>query len=202
MNEKRWGGSPLDYISRNQASFNRKASEFDRGDISQLLSRQYINRFQMLLNGNRVLDMGSGLGMDALRLRGYELEVHGLDISEAMVEEAKRRIEGVEFIQGDFRYLYLNDDYFDGIWANLSLIYLTPDDLSTALEEVYRVMKPGAVFFSSYLEGSGEKVIDAIYHHYYRKEEVLELMRQQGFKIFQSMVTGDEQKFIIVYVIK
>jgi ubiquinone/menaquinone biosynthesis C-methylase UbiE len=157
----------------------------------------------MLLSGNAILDLGCGVGHDSLRLKRYDLQVQGLDISEVMLEQAKQKVHGVEFIQGDFRHIPTGDGLYDGVWANASLIYLTQEDLHKALVEVNRVMKQGGVFFSSFRIGEGEQVIDNIFNQLYEEKEIEKILVDHGFSIFERIVTGDkEEPYISFFAIK
>jgi ubiquinone/menaquinone biosynthesis C-methylase UbiE len=193
----------MDYVERNRASFDKLANKTGMKWRHRELTIQFVSAFQMLLGGNRVLDLGCGAGHDALRLKRYDLQVQGLDISEVMLEHAKQQVHGVEFIQGDFRQIPTGDGLYDGVWANASLIYLTAEDLHRALDEVCRVMKPGGVFFSSYRIGEGAQVIDNIFCQMYGEQEVEEILRSHGFRIFDRTRTGTEgEVFLSLYAIK
>lgn len=203
INKKKVGGSRMDYVDRNRASFDKMASEPGLKWRHRELTMQFISSFQMLLSGNAILDLGCGVGHDALRLKRYDLQVQGLDISEVMLEQAKQKVHGVEFIQGDFRHIPTGDGLYDGVWANASLIYLTQDDLHKALLEVNRVMKQGGVFFCSFRIGRGEQVIDNIFNQLYEEKEIEQILVGHGFSIFERIVTGDkEESYISFFAIK
>ncbi|WP_027417813.1 class I SAM-dependent methyltransferase [Aneurinibacillus terranovensis] len=187
----------MDYVDRNRASFNKLANQSLAKWRHRDLTMQFISAFQMLLGGNRVLDLGCGAGHDALRLKRYDLQVQGLDISEVMLEQAKQQVSGVEFIQGDFRSIPTEEGLYDGVWANASLIYLTKDDLQKALDEVYRVLKTGGVFFSSYRIGQGSLVVDNIFHQFYEQEEIENILRRHGFRIFDRTNTGQQDELFL-----
>ena len=98
--------------------------------------------------GQHILDVGSGTG-DLTRpladLVGPGGRVVGIDYSQTMVEEARRRAaeEGsqVEFIQGDVRSLPFQASEFDAVQVRLVFQHLR--DPRPALAEVVRVLKPG-----------------------------------------------------------
>ena len=193
----------MDYVDRNRASFDKLAHQSGVKWRHRELTIQFISSFQMLLGGNCVLDLGCGAGHDALRLKRYNLQVQGLDISEVMLAQAKQHVQGVEFIQGDFRHIPTEDDLYDGVWANASLIYLTKEDFHKAVAEVYRVLKPGGVFFSSYRIGEGSCVTEGIFNQLYGQEEIQTILRSHGFRIFDRMNTKDEDDvFFSLYAVK
>lgn len=191
-----------DYVARNKETFDRLGSAAT--DVSELMKNASIclPAFQMMLGGGRVLDLGCGVGRDSLRLQRYSLDVQGLDISEVMLDEAKRQVEGVSFLQGDFRALPFTDATFDGVWANGSLFYVTPADLKLTLAEVIRTLKPGGVFFASYLQGDGELLVDGLYHHRYGEPEIEQQYREAGFKTIDRTWITDQDKFVCILAVK
>ncbi len=99
--------------------------------------------------GEVVLDLGSGGGLDVLlaaRQVGEAGFVYGVDMTDRMLELARRNAANVgaanvDFRKGDLEDLPLEDDTVDVIISNC-VVNLTPDK-GRALEESFRVLKPG-----------------------------------------------------------
>lgn len=99
--------------------------------------------------GERVLDLGSGGGIDALiaaRLVGEEGFVRGLDMVPEMVELARKSadaagISNVEFVEGDITAIPLEDGCVDVVISNC-VINLCPDK-AAVFKEASRVLAPG-----------------------------------------------------------
>ena len=97
----------------------------------------------------RVLDVGCGAGHTAIALAGRAREVVALDLTEAMLEQAKalawaRGLENVSFRHGDASALPFEDDSFDLVACRQCAHHFARPDL--AVQEVARVLKPGGVF--------------------------------------------------------
>lgn len=102
-----------------------------------------------LKEGEMVLDLGSGAGMDALlaaRYVGPTGKVYGLDMTEEMLALAngnKERVgaENVEFLQGYIEEIPLPGASVDVVMSNC-VINLSSDK-GKVIKEIYRVLKPG-----------------------------------------------------------
>lgn len=99
--------------------------------------------------GERVLDIGSGAGLDSLvtaRLVGPTGSVVGVDMTEEMVDKARRGatkagLANVEFLVAPAEKLPFEDEGFDLIITN-GVINLAPEK-EPLLKEAYRVLRPG-----------------------------------------------------------
>jgi SAM-dependent methyltransferase len=92
-----------------------------------------------------LLDVPCGFGRHSVPLARAGYRVTGVDRSAALLDEARRRGEGVEFVQTDYRRLPFPDDSFDGA-LNLftSLGYLGDEEDVKVLAEIRRVLRPRA----------------------------------------------------------
>jgi arsenite methyltransferase len=105
-----------------------------------------------LREGETVLDLGSGGGIDVLlsaKRVGPTGKVYGLDMTEemlALANDNKRRAgaENVEFLKGEIEAIPLPDESVDVIISNC-VINLSGDKRKV-LSEAFRVLKPGGRF--------------------------------------------------------
>jgi ubiquinone/menaquinone biosynthesis C-methylase UbiE len=99
------------------------------------------------LEGSRLLDLACGTGNTLLPMldRGYE--VTGVDISDAMLAEARRKTQGrAQLVWGDMRDLPVLGE-FELVWClGDALNYLdTAQELTAALTGMRRNLAPGGV---------------------------------------------------------
>ena len=100
-----------------------------------------------------ILDLGCGTGRIAFGMErlGFE-QVVGADFSEGMVEGARQISEGlgssVQFHCEDARKLPWADGSFDGIIFGFNGWFMIPgaEDRFKALQEIFRVLRPGGRF--------------------------------------------------------
>ena len=98
--------------------------------------------------GQHILDIGSGTGdlsQPLARLVGPSGRVVGVDYSQTMVDEARKRAaesgSSAEFYQGDIHHLEFEDNTFDRVQARLVFQHLP--EPRHPLSELIRVTKPG-----------------------------------------------------------
>jgi SAM-dependent methyltransferase len=111
--------------------------------------------FGRIKEGDIVLDLGSGAGIDAIlaaKKVGPKGKVIGVDMTAEMIkrseENAKKQgIKNAEFLLGEIENLPLKDNSVDTIITNC-VINLTPDKAKT-FSEAYRVLKPGGRIYLS-----------------------------------------------------
>ena len=102
-----------------------------------------------LHEGETVLDLGSGGGIDVLlsaRRVGPTGKAYGLDMTDEMLALARENqsragVENVEFLKGEIEHIPLPDNSVDVIISNC-VINLSADK-DRVLREAFRVLKPG-----------------------------------------------------------
>ena len=105
--------------------------------------------FADLKEGEVVLDLGSGAGIDCFiagKQVGLAGKVIGVDMTPDMVLQARRNAkanghDNVSFRLGEIEYLPVADNSVDVVISNC-VINLSPDK-QQVLRDVYRVLKPG-----------------------------------------------------------
>ncbi|PAX53245.1 methyltransferase domain-containing protein [Brunnivagina elsteri] len=126
----------------------QRMDEIGAGKFWQSIKSRMVELLDVNL-GDRIVDIGCGAGNDSLvvaQLVGKRGKVVGVDFSNTMITEAKKRAKGlglpVEYHFGDAENLPFPDNSFDGCRAERLLQHL--DNPQQAIAEMVRVAKPGA----------------------------------------------------------
>jgi len=100
------------------------------------------------LKGKKVLDIACGTGWSTEQFSRANADVSAIDITPKAVELAKKRFElyglKAEILVADAEKLPFPDNHFDYVLAWGCLMH-TPDT-QKAIDEIYRVLKPGGEF--------------------------------------------------------
>lgn len=105
--------------------------------------------------GEVCVDLGSGRGTDVLRMAesvGENGFVYGVDISDGMLDKARRNAEkfgvsNVSFVRSELEKLDLPDKVADLVISNCTLNHAA--DKQSVWNEIYRILKKGGRFVIS-----------------------------------------------------
>lgn len=134
------------------------ASEFGR----EIIDKEAAYPRKELLGRKKILEVGCGLGAFAERLS--DLNITGLDSSEAMLQEARKRSNKI-FVRGSAYCLPFPDSSFDVVFFVTTLEFLA--DYKKAIEEAARVLEqdgkivvmmlnPESEYFKSHYQKPGD----------------------------------------------
>lgn len=133
-------------------SWDASAPEGTREYYDQIEKRRYelepfIHRYADFAStrGQKVLEIGVGLGTDHIQFARAGAELHGVDLTERSIELVRRRlsIEGLssDLQVADAEHLPFPDDCFDVVYS-WGVLHHTPGT-PRAIAEAIRVLAPG-----------------------------------------------------------
>jgi ubiquinone/menaquinone biosynthesis C-methylase UbiE len=149
-----------------------------------------IDKISQDVKGDIVLDVAAGTGLVALKVAERASKVYGIDISEPMIEEAKKKakemgIKNVEFSVNDAYALPFDNDMFDTVICNNALHNMK--EPQKALSEIRRVLKQGCRLIAP-IVGIGESLNFKI---------VLNIVRFfTGFPVFYKLNLDEAETMI------
>lgn len=145
---------------------------------------------------DKVLDIGTGTGIIAHTISPYVDKVIGIDISRDMLSHAfEHRTDNEEFLKMDATSLELEDGSFSKVTARMVFHHIL-DNTQKAMDECYRVLKPGGVMIFSEGVPPSEHVKPFYTDMFRLKEErltfmdsdMIAFMRNAGFENIKEIV--------------
>jgi SAM-dependent methyltransferase len=147
--------------------FARKAwGKYPPEEVVRFVARNYLASPHR--KSVRILEVGCGPGANLWLLAREGVSAYGLDGSSVAVLQARERLESegltAEIRVGDAAQIPWSEEFFDAV-LDIECIYANSlVDARRIIQECYRVMKPGGLFFSKCFatgttgEGSGTRV--------------------------------------------
>jgi len=144
-------------------AFGRAASGYDAHAALQRISGDALLARAPAQSGPVLLDAGCGTGWYSRLWRARGKQVTALDLSPQMLQQARANNAARHYVAGDIDALPLADSTVDLVWSNLVVQW--SDDLSRALSQFRRVLRPdGTLLFSTLGDGSLQEVHEAWSH--------------------------------------
>ena len=135
-----------------------------------------------------VCDLGCGPGHIGAYLASRGCEVVGVDISPAMLHNARERHPDLRFELGDMRALPLADEACVALACFYALIHVQRAEVPTALGEMRRVLRPGGQLVLAVHVGEGEHHVDNWFERgvsfdatLFNAAELVQLVTDTGF---------------------
>ena len=113
----------------------------------------------------RVAEIGCGPGRITAHLAGLGLDAFGIDLSPAMIEQARRRHPDLEFRVGQMASLDLSPGEVAGLVAWYSLIHIPPADHPAVLAGFRRALSSGGHLLLAFQAGDERRRITDAYGH-------------------------------------
>ncbi len=178
--------------------FNKWAHSYDESILQHIVFRSSHNMLykeiasrNSITTSYKILDVGCGTGELAHSLAEdfKAAKVHGIDLSETMIEKARAKEfkENIDFRVGDVEQLPYEDNTFDVITCSHSFHHYPNKE--KAMAEMYRVLKPNGrlmiidgcrdVFFGRIIFDIVEMVEKHVNHLF--GDEFRNLFRLTGF---------------------
>ena len=162
-----------------------------------------------------VLDLGCGAGRHAILLGKEGFQVAALDVSETALKTLDVRVKAgsisnVLLVKHEMGKLPFIEEYFDGVISTNVLHHGKSVEIKKTVDELYRVMKPGALAFvialssSDFRKGTGAKLERNTYvftrgeergivHHFFTRQELQTVLRKFETASFNERLIPVEQ---------
>ncbi|WP_291569268.1 class I SAM-dependent methyltransferase [Clostridium sp. UBA4548] len=138
------------FEDKSRKSYNEKADDYDK-----TFDGKFTVKFKELLlreitieNNSSILDVGCGNGTFLKMLaNNYNIEGYGIDISEKMIENAKKRCPRMTFEVSGCEYTPFRNQMFHVVTVCASYHHFP--DIKAFAKEVSRILKPKGLLYIS-----------------------------------------------------
>ena len=117
---------------------------------------------------DKIIDVGSGTGdlINLILKKNIYKTIYSVDLNEEMLKYGKKKFqnEDIKFIKANAEKLPFIENIFDKYIISFCLRNIT--DITKALEESYRVLKPGGLFCCLEFSTPATSVVNKIYSQY------------------------------------
>jgi len=127
------------------------------------LDRAFLDAFAERVRGESIVDLGCGPGHVAHYLASRGASVLGIDLSPAMIDEARASYPTIEFRVGDLFALPLDAAAVAGIVAFYAIVHLRTDELVAPFREWHRVLAPGGLVAIAFHVGTETVHVDELF---------------------------------------
>jgi len=192
------------------ALFDKFAEQYADLTFQNILQYELNNFISLLPKNAKILDVGCGSGKDVQYFMDYGFQAVGIDASENMIKEAKKKVADGDFKIMNLLSLDFPKESFDAAWVLDTVSFIDKVDMPKFLSSIYDVLKSNAVIFISARQGVGETEIEyeklgnsKINIAFFYQEEMEELLGKNGFEILNLFTQdGEEFTWINVYARK
>lgn len=189
-------------------------------EISEIYNKMYNdvsrnsknrNEFLRLLKPqSHILDLGCGHGKDIGIFLEENFQVTGIDLCDAFIKMTSNKYPQANILKQDIRYPEFEDNYFDAIWASASILHVPRNQVDETFNNIYKILKPKGIFYSSFQIGSDENIKSKLYGGKSRKryfaqysgKELENKISKAGFEIIKGVKNFYETKWYSVFARK
>lgn len=200
-------------MKKNQAKentlkhFEESAKYYDESFEGKFVKRMYEPLLEELLKeeDGTVLDVGCGNGNILLQLVNGKRVLYGVDFSDTMVDECKKKLgDNAQIMVADAEHLPFSDGTIDTLLCNASFHhYIHP---AQVLREMKRILKPNGKLFigESYVIQPLRAIMNFSFRfsdsgdvRCYGKKEMYRLLKANGFGLKKTKKTN---RYTILYM--
>ncbi len=182
-------------------AYDAAASEYAAQFFHELdykpLDRQLLDRFvEAVRDKGPVCDMGCGPGevADYLLSKGLD-DVHGIDKSGKMIEEARKLNPKITYSVDDMLALSTPSGFFAGICAFYAIVNFQYDNVERILKEYQRVLKEDGLLLLTFHAQDQELKVEDFFEtgkpldfYFFGLDKILDMLRAAGFSIEEALV--------------
>ena len=183
-------------IERVENSYNEIGEKYHSGRYKFDNSEQLANQNKLISENSTILDVGCGSGVPVISFfLGHNHNVTGTDISEALLNIAKKENPNGIFIHEDTVNLNFEENKFDLITSFYSIFHIDREKQREVFANFYKFLKPNGYAYFTTAVSSNPKGMPEEYngttnfqgvdlpYSYYPHEYYIQMFKELGFLI-------------------
>ena len=181
-------------------TYNRIAADWHRDHTADDWWVEGTDVFvQKLATGARVLDVGCGSGVKSKYLATHGLKVLGIDISDGLLDIARREVPEAEFRELSMMDLSSLEETFDGVFAQASLLHIPKKNAGAVVKQMAGRLAPGGLLYIAVKEIRADKPEESVekesdygyeyerFFSYFSMDELKRYLADAGLEVVWEM---------------
>ena len=180
-------------MSENIEYYDLHCEDYIQSTINCNMREEADTFLSFMHNKGKILDVGCGSGRDSLYFKTLGYEVTAIEPSLKLGEFAREysKVEVLNISVEDLPF----ENYFDGIWANASLLHITKDKLSLVFDILYKALKEKGILYASFKLREEDFTHQGRSFTCFTKESLLEYISvNTPFTLLDIFVKGDKRE--------
>ncbi|UCE35899.1 MAG: methyltransferase domain-containing protein [Thermoplasmata archaeon] len=195
----------MEFVQQTIKTYDQIASEYCIKTRQQKFldwEENYIMKMLSYISASNplILDVGCGDGRHCLIIEKNGGRAEGVDLSDGMLNEAKKLYPKGSFRKMDMRKLDFEDGHFDGIWASGCIYHVPKSEVEDVILEFKRILKEQGIIAVNFKLGEGEGMEanprsysgSPRYFAYYSEEEMGDIFSKLDFEELESCTYPEE----------
>ncbi len=169
--------------------------------------------FSSLPNNSKILEIGSGEGLNAKYIQDLGYDITASDIATSFINSTNK--QGVKTIKLNVLEDNIPEKY-SGVLCWRVFVHFTKEDLQTTINKVYDALENNGKFIFNAMNQENKEVVEEWldfqgeyhmgverYYHYFLQDEIDNIISKTNFKIERFFKEGgDDNNKWLVYVLK
>jgi cyclopropane fatty-acyl-phospholipid synthase-like methyltransferase len=184
----------INYKDLVRDTYNDLALDYD--DLRQVPVPSEVARLARVLEpGTAVLDIGCGAGIPITKYLSAKFTVTGVDVSEGMLERARRNVPGATFINTDIMATELPREHFGAVTAFYTIFHLPREQHPALLRRIHTWLVPGGFLLATLSFTDEPAYTDdclgrTMFWSNYGLDEYRGILVETGFTILEETALG------------
>ncbi len=152
--------------------------------------------------GAIVLDLGCGNGRAVKYLVDKGFQGIGVDMSDKMLELAKKHVPKGKYYRKDFTKLEFNPNSFDAVVSFFALNHIPKEQFKEVMVSCKRFLKKGGLLLLGMVKGESEGLFEgfygkkmSLYGAGYTKKELIDILKSNGYDILKTGIEHFKGKY-------